>query len=190
MNLPPGLILRFYELAERTIMDLKNGASETIIHYVGNLDEPFSNALTSRLERMLGERIANKAVQKRFFNAFIEIVQNIRIHAIKDVDNHVHAGLIVYERNEKLCADFLNMVSRKQAEHLEERYNEINSLSAEELKKLYLDIMLHGEISLKGGAGLGIITVVMKTKNPSTVKTIEINKDYSIFGSHIELEGL
>jgi formate dehydrogenase maturation protein FdhE len=190
MNLPSGLILRFYELAERTIKELKNEASDTILHYVGNLDEPFSNALTSRLERILSERISNKSIQKRFFNAFIEIVQNIRIHAIKDVDEHVHAGLIVYERNGKLCADFLNIVSRKQAEHLEARYKEINSLSAEELKKLYLDIMLHGEISLKGGAGLGIITVVMKTKNPSQVRTIEINRDYAIFGSHIELEGL
>lgn len=190
MNLPAGLILRFYELAERSIENLKNETSETFLHYVGNLDEPFANAITSRLERLLGEEINNKSVQKRFFNAFIEITQNIRIHSIKDGEEHVHAGLIVYRCDGKLCADFLNIVSRKQADHLVARYEEVNSFSPDELKKLYLDIMLHGEISLKGGAGLGIITVVMKTKNPSIVEVIELNKDYVIFKSHIELDGI
>jgi len=157
---------------------------------VGNLDEPFANALTSRLEKVLSENVNNKAVNKRFFNAYIEIIQNIRIHTIKDRDNHTHAGLIVYTRNGKLCADFLNIVSRKQAEYLKSRYNEINAMPRHDLKKLYLDIMLHGEISLKGGAGLGIITVVMKTKNPSTVETIKLNTNYMIFKSHIEIDGL
>jgi len=190
MNLPTDLILRFYDIAERSIEEIKQKASAPIIHYVGNLDEPFANALTARLEKMLSAQLDNKTITKRFFNAYIEIVQNIRLHAIKDRENHVHAGLIVYTDSDKLCADFLNIVSNKQANHLTSKYAEINALAPQELKKLYLDIMLHGDISLKGGAGLGIITVVMKTKNPSTVEKIKLSKDYMIFKSHMEIDGL
>jgi len=190
MNLPADLILRFYDLAERSFEELKQSATSPILKYVGNLDEPFANALTSRLEKIIYGELSSKAIIKRFFNTYIEIIQNIRLHAIKDRESRVHAGLIVYTESEKLCADFLNIVSRKQADHLASRYNEINSLTRQELKKLYLDIMLHGDISLKGGAGLGIITVVMKTKNPSTFKITRLNEDYMIFKSHIEIDGL
>jgi len=190
MNLPADLILRFYDLAERSFEELKQSATSPILKYVGNLDEPFANALTSRLEKIIYGELSSKAIIKRFFNTYIEIIQNIRLHAIKDRESRVHAGLIVYTESEKLCADFLNIVSRKQADHLASRYNEINYLTRQELKKLYLDIMLHGDISLKGGAGLGIITVVMKTKNPSTFKITRLNEDYMIFKSHIEIDGL
>jgi len=188
MNLQPDLILRFYELAERSVEELKLLASSSIMQYVGHLDEPFANALTSRLEKTLSSKLDNKLVRKRFFNAYIEAIQNIRLHGIKDGDNHVHAGLIIYLKSQKLCADFLNIVSRKQADHLTAKYNEINSFSKEELKKHYLDIMLHGEISLKGGGGLGIITIVMKTQNPSKIEVIKLNNDFMIFKSHIELD--
>lgn len=188
MNLPSDLVLRFYELAERSVEELARKASSTVIQYVGNLDEPFANALTSRLEKLLEDELKSKRVRKRFFNAYIEIIQNIRLHGIKDAEDHIHAGLIVYFKSNKLCADFLNIVSKKQADLLTSRYREINSLSAEKLKKLYLDIMLHGEISLKGGGGLGIITVVMKTKNPSVFDLTELDEDYMMFRSRIQLD--
>lgn len=188
MNLSSDLILRFQEISEKCIEATKKDSSNSFLHYVGNLDEPFSNALTSRLEKILYEHVPERSTRKRFFNAYIEIIQNIRLHGVKDSENHIHGGLAVFERSRKLCADFFNIVSNKQSDLLKRRYEEVNSLSPEELKKRYLDIMLHGDISLKGGAGLGIITIVMKTKNLSPIEIINLSGEFKVFKSHIELD--
>jgi hypothetical protein len=39
-------------------------------------------------------------------------------------------------------------------------------------------------VSDKGGAGLGIITMVMRSKNPSPVFITELNTEYDVF-SHL-----
>jgi hypothetical protein len=52
--------------------------------------------------------------------------------------------------------------------------------------------MQHGDVSEKGGAGLGIITIVLRSKNPSHYRLIPINKEYMIFESDVcvHLEGV
>lgn len=187
MNLTQEVLLRFYDLTELAIKELRKNTPDVFIQYIGNLNEPFSNALNSRLEKIIEEKFNYKALQKRFFNVFIEVVQNIRIHGIRDEDDHIHAGIIVYQNDNKLYADFYNVVTNKQADYLQSKYSEINSLSDDTLKRKYMDIMLHGELSLKGGAGLGIITIVLKSKNPSKVDVSPINKDFKLFHSHIEV---
>jgi hypothetical protein len=48
--------------------------------------------------------------------------------------------------------------------------------------------MKHGDISEKGGAGLGIITIVLRSKNPSKYKLIPVNSEFMIFESAVSVE--
>lgn len=186
MGLNSSTLNYLYEHSEGLYTQLGEGEhTRIILHYVGDLSAGFASALSNRLERLLDSELDSKQAQRRFFSVFIEAIQNIRIHGCQDEDGHTHAGVIIYTRKNEICAKLLNVVSHAQARLLERRYDEVNQANRQELKSRYLDLMKHGDVSEKGGAGLGIITIVLRSKNPSHYRLIPINKDYMIFESDV-----
>jgi hypothetical protein len=154
------------------------------VHYSGDLNFGFANALTSRLEKILEEKIESKKVKRRFFSVFIEAIQNIRLHSEVDESEHIHSIITVFLKDGQLNARFANIVEKSKAEKLRRRYEDINRLSPDVLKEKYMNVMMDGAVSDKGGAGLGIITMVMRSKNPSPVFITELNTEYDVF-SHL-----
>jgi hypothetical protein len=188
MGLRTSILNHLYEHSEALYKQLGEGSDTRIIlHYVGDLSAGFASAISNRLERLLDSELESKQVQRRFFSVFIEAVQNIRIHGCRDEDDHIHAGLIVYATDDQISVKMLNVVSQAQGRLLERRYDEVNSADPSNLKSRYLDLMQHGDVSDKGGAGLGIITIVLRSKNPSPYRMIPINKEYVIFESTISV---
>lgn len=186
MNLNPKDLDTFYRRAEATYLALKEGGADRVfVFYSGDLNSGFSNAVSSRLERILEEEITYKMAKKRFFSVFIEAVQNIRIHGCSDADGKVHAALMVYTQKGQLCGIFMNVVSNAQARLLEKRYEQVNSMSPEELKQRYLETLQEGDVSDKGGAGLGIITIVMRSRNQSTIEVTPLSDAHQIFVSRV-----
>ncbi|MFN2428973.1 MAG: SiaB family protein kinase [Cryomorphaceae bacterium] len=161
---------------------------DVLLNYIGEFEEPFSSSLSSRLERIIAEKIESRQSIKRFFSVFVEAIQNIRLHGITDSKDEVHAGIIVYKSSTQLKANLLNIVSARQAEHLLAKYDEVNAMDRKDLKKMYMDVMMHGELSNKGGAGLGIITIVLRSKNPCLCKVYPLTDEYKIFESSISVD--
>lgn len=158
-----------------------------LMYYCGDLSFGFANAIASRLEKLLDESISNRKARKRFFTVFIEAIQNIRIHGCTDAQGKVYATVLVYTRGDHVCAYFMNIVSSAQAKLLTRRYYEVNALSPEVLRKKYLEVLQSGEFSDKGGAGLGIITIVMRSKNPVAFEVVPVSDSYKIFSSTVKV---
>ena len=57
----------------------------------------------------------------------------------------------------------------------------INSLNRDELKAYYKEILNNGELSEKGGGGLGLIDIAKKSRNKLQYSFREIDEDYSFF---------
>ncbi len=188
MSLKLSALGPFFEYAERIYQEFQEEKDvKIILYYAGDLDLGFANAISSRLELILeGEKLDKQAL-KRFFSVIVEAVQNIRLHSTPADDERVHACIIVYLQNQQLCAKLMNIVDSDQADYLTKRYSEANSLDRAELKAKYLNIMQNGLISAKGGAGLGIITIVLRSQNPSEFKMIPISDAYQIFESQIRV---
>lgn len=179
----------FYSFAESSYKEISaEGETDIIVHYSGDLNFGFANALTSRLERLLDEKIEKKAVKKRFFSVFVEAIQNIRLHSDMDETEHVHSIVTVFLKDDKLQARFSNIIEKKEAKELANRYEEINRLDQEDLKKRYMETMMNGAMSDKGGAGLGIITIVMRSKNPSPVIIRPLTPEYDIFSHTVSVD--
>jgi len=186
MNLSSEALECFYSTAESSYRDLSASDSvEVIVHYSGDLNFGFANALTSRLEKLLNEKIENKTVRKRFFTVFIEAIQNIRLHSEIDENEHVHSIVTVLQENHKLCARFSNIIDKKKVPDLKLRFDTINDMDPVSLKQKYMEVMMNGARSSKGGAGLGIITMVMRSKNQSPYEVSELDDNYDIFSHTI-----
>jgi hypothetical protein len=186
MNLERPALDTFYDISESHYESARSIVNNHfILHYTGDLNYGFANAISGRLERLLNLHILNKQAHKRFFSVFVEAIQNIRIHGCVDADDRVHAGINVFTTQNTLNADLLSIVTRAQAKLLAVRYNDANAMPRDLLKSRYLDIMQNGDLSGKGGAGLGIITIVLRSQNPSPFWIYDLDEVYQIFKSRI-----
>lgn len=177
---------QFYSHAEAMYESLKKSEdNEVIFHFVGDLNQEYANAISSKLESIVEVRIPDNLAQKRFYTAYIEAIQNIRLHGISDSTAGIVGGVTVSINGNKICSRFLNIIPVEKGTHLKEKYEEINALQRDALKKRYLDQMMHGDISVKGGAGMGIITIVLRSQNPSKVRITPLNDQYAIFESEV-----
>lgn len=182
MSITSASLERFYNLSEELYSDFTASPGiHIVIHHTGVMNHGFSNALTSRVELCVEESVQNKQSQKRFFSVFVEVIQNILIHSTPDSEGNVHAGMTVYLENNKICGRFSNVVKKSQSKELLARYKVCNGLDRVALKKMYMDRMVQGGLSEKGGAGLGVITIVLRSKNSSNVKAYELDDEHDIF---------
>lgn len=180
------IVDKFYESVDDIYSDLSGRDDRRIlVHYAGDLNFGFANALTSRIEKMLAEELSSKKVHRRFFSVLVEAIQNIRLHGMTDQERRVPAGVTVYLTENSLECLFTNLIPRASSAKLKSRYDEVNAMSHGELKEKYMEVMMNGSLSEKGGAGLGIITMVMRSRNPGPCRIIPMDEHTSRFEGQI-----
>lgn len=144
----------------KTISELKTHLSGDIIslYYKGDFNDSFSESIIS-----LAEHSSHKRVRKKLSYLMIEVFQNIVRHG-EDFEESkdcfgvrcIADGLHIYSSN---------YINQKAYTFLNSKLKEINKLSSEELKSLYMEILESTELSEKGGAGLGLIDMARKSGN-------------------------
>ncbi|PLX11621.1 MAG: hypothetical protein C0594_03385, partial [Marinilabiliales bacterium] len=77
-----------------------------------------------------------------------------------------------------------NLVENTNIPPIEKLLKKINSLEKDELKKYYKEVLLEGEISDKGGAGLGLIDMARKSGNKLSYDFKNVSDDLSYFYLH------
>ena len=186
MSLEKNSLNSFYNYSEKRYDLLKaSSTGKVIFHFVGDLNTGYANAISAKLEQLVEMAVPDKQAQKRFYTVYIEAIQNIRLHGLASDDKETLGAVTVSVDGSKICAQFLNLIPDNRGDALKKKYAEINALDRNDLKKRYMDQMMHGDISKKGGAGLGIITIVLRSQNPSEVEVIPLNSCKAIFQSVI-----
>ena len=80
-----------------------------------------------------------------------------------------------------------NYILNENISGLKNRLDKVNSLNKEELKVYYKEVLNNGEMSLKGGGGLGMIDIARKTGEKIEYKFLEINDKISFFTLNIKV---
>jgi hypothetical protein len=65
--------------------------------------------------------------------------------------------------------------------------DDINALTKEELKDYYKEILNNGEMSMKGGGGLGMIDIARKTGQKLNYNFMSVDEKYSFFSLNIKI---
>ena len=74
-----------------------------------------------------------------------------------------------------------NSILNHKVSLLKNKLDKVNSLDKEGLKDLYKNTILSGNVSPKGGAGLGIINIAKVSENKIRYSFTPINEKYSYF---------
>jgi len=175
---------RFEERYGRIQNDQK---STVIFSYIGDLVEGMTYTISNKIEEILLEKEVKKSIVKKLFSIVIEGLQNIRLHGEFDDEGQKLAAFICWKSHEKFYLSFSNLIDQSAQENLISAIAAINAMDKISLKQHYISIMSNGIMSKAGGAGLGLITMAMKSDNDIITKFTNIEMDLCIVDFKLEL---
>ena len=186
-------IYDFYNKMQRNniMLSFKGEISSELLTSILHITE-------SKLDRMQEE----PKIKKKVFNVLVECLQNLYHHIdeMKATAPAVAVETVSSDNNETKAAILMigkedsnyyiltgNHILNEKISSLRDRLDKINSLSKEELKALYQEILNNEEFSNKGGGGLGMIDIVRKSGQKLTYNFQPVNDKHSFFSLHIKI---
>ena len=148
--------------------------------HFGELDSEKITNLSSKSEEHLIEIGAAKRTVRNIFNILIEGLQNIINHGDTSPNGKQLSFFNMGEFNNQYLVSFSNLILNHKTNSIVEAINRLNNEDQAGVKQIYLKTLTNGEISEKGGAGLGIITMAMKSKNEIKYQVTKINHELSL----------
>jgi len=164
----------------KTIDSLKNG--EVLLAYDGVLNVDTISRLETEVEGKVTALQIPKGPLKKIFFISVEALQNMLIHGGKDDLGHQHNYFILSKNHSKVEIITSNLVPNSSIERLKGDVERLNSFNdPADLKNYYMEHLEKNEISDKGGAGLGFITIAMKSGNKLGYEFDKISDKLSLF---------
>lgn len=165
----------------KTIDSLSSG-SEVLLAYDGVLNVDTISRLETEVEGKVTALQIPKGPLKKIFFISVEALQNMLIHGGKDELGHQHNYFILSKNHAKVEIITSNLVPNSSIERLKADVERLNSFNdPAELKNYYMEHLEKNEISDKGGAGLGFITIAMKSGNKLGYEFATISDKLSLF---------
>lgn len=163
-------------------VDHVNTLGKLILAYDGVLNSETISKLETEIEANILDKNLPKGVVRKVFFICIESLQNMYIHGHRDENGAKHNFFILYITEKEVKMITANLIANVAIEKLSKHIAKINSFQdPAELKKYYLEHLENNELSEKGGAGLGFITICMKSGNSLGTQFEQINEDRSMF---------
>lgn len=159
-----------------------------MVSHFGEFSQDLVNSLTTSIEDMMLESGDKKGTVKRMFSILVEGLQNIRIHGERDESGNQVSFLIVLQNEDNYKVTFGNLIKQDKINNIIERIDTLNEMDTDEVKELYMEVLSNGIMSNKGGAGLGFITMALKSKNKIGYIDEEVSDDLVFFSVNIDLE--
>lgn len=169
------------EQYEHMLKEHQQNETVLVSHY-GELSQSVISNLEGNVEEKITSLDIAKGPIKKIFFISVETLQNMLLHGQKNKQGEQHNFFILVKNGANLKVISSNLVANSSIPALEKQINTINSFDDEKaLKAYYLEHLENNTISDKGGAGLGFITIGMKSGNKLKVDFKKINEDFSLF---------
>ena len=157
------------ELAlKQTYNDLLTSHEEeesiVLLSHFGTFSQDLINSIASSVEELMISGGEIKRTVKRTFSILIEGLQNVYRHGALDEDGYKTSFIIVFKNKKHIKIVIGNLVEEEEVKLLSSYIDRINNLNPDQLKNMYLDILSKDPLSKKGGAGLGFLTMIMKSE--------------------------
>lgn len=137
----------------------------TLLSYIGPVDSSGMEGLLALAEKSSAAS-GGRTMMKRIGNVLIECLQNVMRHGLIEEDGFTQLYLTLESTPLGFQVQCGNMVDTEMRDHLSSRLAEINGMEEDTLRKTYIETLCNGELSEKGGAGLGLLSLAKKASGP------------------------
>ncbi len=171
--------------------DLIQGIDKQNYEYIyrGKFTKTITSNLLSLTENYLGKDEGTARLKKKIYFVMVECLQNITKHQDKrkDVIGDESGILVLQKQSSKYYITTGNVIENENIDRLNSILEKVNSLNSKDLKVYYQQMLVNGEISEKGGAGLGLIAMARKTGNKLLFDFQKVNDQFSYFYLRTEM---
>lgn len=155
-----------------------------ILVYEGEFTQEITKSVLSMAERNMDSMGEESSIKRKVFNVMVECLQNICKHADEAAEQNElknNAIFMIGKHENEYVITSGNPISIDKVESLSKKLAQINSLDKEGLKALYKEIIKNGDLSDKGGAGLGFVDMARKSGQKLEYDFEPINEKVSFF---------
>lgn len=183
----PGLI------KDTFIYDLFRDLSGHTLSYIyqGNFSIDLSNKILALAENNLENIGESTSMRKKVYFIMVESLQNITRHNdyAKNSDQGDCNFFVIQRAADNYYVTSGNLIENSNIPLLESKLQKINSLDKDSLKEYAKEVLVQGELSDKGGAGLGLIEMARKSGNKLAWHFKPIDARHSHFYFQIKVSG-
>lgn len=169
---------------EETIFPSKG--KHDLLKYCGVLNQDLINNIAQCLETKMISAAESKKNIKKMFSILIEGLQNLKIHGLEQLNGN-GSFVKVSKDSSSYFIEFGNIVDNSSIIKLESKLNTINDYDLPTLKDVYIQKLSEGIFSEKGGAGLGFLTMRLRSHPSIKFNFIPIDSDFSLFHYFFEI---
>lgn len=164
----------------------ENGVS---IVYLGEFHHQITKMFTSMAEDDMDRKDEEKSTIRKVYSVMVETLQNMAKHSDEITDKYnIGKGLfMIGKKYDTYYIITSNKVTNAKKIDLEQAVQEVNAASREELKEMYKKQITEGEISEKGGAGLGLIEIARRTRNKLVYQFLPFDENTQFFLLKVEI---
>ncbi|HDP75609.1 MAG TPA: hypothetical protein ENN49_07035 [Bacteroidales bacterium] len=161
---------------------------EVLINHYGPLSYEEIGFLLNKMTSLLERYNFGITIRKKVYSAMVESLENIYKHQdiIRDSNNYQPKFSLTLE-NDKIDLSCSNSLLKAKVVPLKERLEKVNQLDKVGLKEFYKEVILRGNVTQKGGAGLGIINIAKVTENKLEFTFDDIDEQYTYFTLRIKV---
>src|ERR1700749_2922461 len=172
----------FYDKMER---------NNILLSFKGDITSDLLTSILQIMESKMENLQEEPKMKKKVYNVLVECLQNLYHHLDEiseaDVDRGRSAIFMIGKLDGKYSIITGNYILNENINGLRNRLDEVNSLSKDELKEYYKKVLNNGEMSMKGGGGLGMIDIARKTGEKLEYNFLEIDNKVSFFTLNIKV---
>jgi hypothetical protein len=160
-----------------------DGGMGVLVSFSGELGDHITESLLVLCERAVSATGSPRKRTKRAGQVLIESLQNVARHGWVDDDGQTPFFMALEYTPLGFQLQTGNIVDFDMASELRHRLAKVNGMNREELRKAYVERLCQGELSERGGAGLGLISMAKRSEGP-------LNYQFSEFGQGLFLFSL
>jgi Family of unknown function (DUF6272) len=150
--------------------------------YKGPLNHQTMKFFTTMAEEKIALRCNDASVRRKVYHAMVEMLQNITRHSADyDEKGNGNGIFVIGERKNYYYVITGNMVKTAHVRDLEDSIEMLNSMDKAALDNLHKEQMRYGDLSEKGGAGLGLIDIIRKTGEKYAYQFLRLDENSHFF---------
>jgi len=180
------------------IFDLYNRmeSDKILLSFKGDVTSDLTASILHIIEQRLIEMDESPKLRKKVYNVLVECLQNLYHHIEDAVDTVVvdpdkrSAIFTIGLNNQGYSITTGNYIDTSKVERFSSQLKRINSLSPDDLKQFYKEVLSNEERSERGGGGLGMIDIARKTGKKLNYDFIPVSDNLSFFSLNINIDNL
>jgi len=159
-----------------------------IVGYEGVIEYHTINYLLNNTIKELDILGINNTIKKKVIRIMMEILENSQKHSDNGQFSHLFSKFYLIKNESHIIFKTINPVLKINMVALQERIEEINRSDKNKLKQIQESKLINNELTKKGGSGIGLISIAIRSDNKFEYNFETIDNEISNFILQVKIK--